>query len=443
MSVLITIAVLFGGGSRADVASLPLVYAAAVIALAAAVAQVDRGALRSVRVPLALLAAFALVIAVQLIPLPPGVWRGLAGRASYARDLDLVGLGGTWRPLSLTPDLTLYALVALTPAFAVLMLAPLAGRLLGSLVPVLLILCALSATIAVLQVAGTTGSFYRITNQGAAVGLFANRNHQAALLVCALPLLAAWASAPDADPRHARVRLWLAGCAGATTLPLLLVTGSRGGLVFGVTAALASLAIVLRTQPRRRSNEGSSRRRLLLIGGAAALVVVLPIVAVLASSRGEALSRLVAGGDELRVANIGLYLRMTGDFFPWGSGFGAFDAVFRSYEPFAVLTQTYLNHAHDEPMELAIEAGLGGIVLTLAFAGWYVVRATAAWRSSRPAPTMLAGAVVLGVLLGWSVADYPLRTPSLLAVAAAACALLTERRRGRPATRLGNPAPIR
>ena len=443
LSVLLTVAVLLGGGSRADVASLPLVYAASVLALAAGVAQIDRQALRSARVPLALLAAFAGVIAVQLIPLPPGVWRGLAGRASYAHDLDLIGLGGDWRPLSLTPDLTLYALVALLPAFAVLTLAPLAGRLVGAVVPVLLILCGVSAMVAILQVAGTMGSFYRVTNQGAAVGLFANRNHQAALLVCALPLLAAWATAPGAKPHHARVRLWLAGCAGATTLPLLLVTGSRGGLVFGAIAALASLGIVVRTMPAdaHRSERGGRYR--LPIVGAAVLAVVLPVIAVLVSARGEALSRLVAGGNELRLANIALYLRMAGDFFPWGSGLGSFDSVFRGYEPFTSLTQTYLNHAHNEPMQLAIEAGLGGIVLALALAGWFVVRAGAAWRSSRPLPSMLASTVVLGVLLAWSLADYPLRTPSLLAVAATACALLSERRRGGRATRLGNLSPIR
>src|SRR3546814_18783044 len=52
---------------------------------------------------------------------------------------------------------------------------------------------------------------YEITNNGSAVGLFANRNHQAALLACLFPMLAVYASIDH--PSAERMRLKFALCA--------------------------------------------------------------------------------------------------------------------------------------------------------------------------------------------------------------------------------------
>ncbi len=436
LTAFLVLAVLLGGGSRGDVASLPFVYGAAVPMVGAGLLQFGRADWARVRTPLLLLGALAGVMAVQLLPLPPSWWRALAGRGQFAAGLDVVGLGDVWRPASLTPDLTLYSLVALLVPLGVLLVGTMAGRMLPATVPVLLGLCALAALVGLLQAAGSLPSFYRVTNRGAAVGLFANRNHQAALLVCAFPLLAAWAAWPYADPAARNVRRWIGLCAGAALVPLLMVTGSRGGILFGAAAIVAALAVswsggkVRRSGERRRQLAGRSA---LLIAGVI-MVVVLPAVVMLFLARDLAVQRLLGGSDgELRAQFLPVFFRMIGDFGPWGSGFGSFDAIFRGYEPHAALSPTYLNHAHNDAIELAIEGGVGALLAAAGFVAWVARRTVAAWRGrdgDRAGGESLllarSGSVLFGVLLPWSLVDYPLRVPSLAAIAALACLYLAD-----------------
>jgi O-antigen ligase len=133
-------------------------------------------------------------------------------------------------------------------------------------------------------------------------------------------------------------------------------------------------------------------------------------------SRAEALDRLFATNmsDENRVAFVPTLLQMARDFFPFGSGFGSFDPVFRFYEPDAVLRPTYLNHAHNDLLELAITGGLpamallGLLIAWMVRGAWLVSRAAARSPEVRFAQFAIAGIVI--VLLG-SLLDYPLRTP--------------------------------
>ena len=444
LAVFVALAILLGGGSRGDVASLPIVYAGAVLMIGAAILQLEGHDWRRVRTPLSLLGGLALLMIIQLLPLPPSMWRALAGRESFAAGLDMVGLAQTWRPASLTPDLTLYALIAVLVPAAVLLVGVMAGRLLPAMVPVLLGLCALSALVGLLQAVGSLSSFYRITNQGAAVGLFANRNHQAALLVCAFPLTAVWATWPDADPATRSVRGWIGLCAGAILVPMLMVTGSRGGVLFGAVSVLASL-VLLWTGADRRTRR--SARRSPVAVAALVATVLLPMIVTFLFARDLAVQRLLAGAEgELRSQFLPVYLNIIDAFFPWGSGFGSFDAVFRGYEPHAALSQTYLNHAHNEVAELLIEGGAGAALLAAGFVAWAARRSWVAWRRPRGSGALLgrAGSVIVGVLILWSLVDYPLRTPSLSAVTAVACLFLIARADGRsPEPGLGRRPAIR
>jgi O-antigen ligase len=108
---------------------------------------------------------------------------------------------------------------------------------------------------------------------------------------------------------------------------------------------------------------------------------------------------------------------------PFGSGFGTFDPVYRIHEPYDRLDQQYLNHAHNDLVELALTAGVPGLVLVGAFLVWFARRCWILNRESRPTPALapaLAGAAVLGILLLASLADYPLRTPLMMMVGAIA-----------------------
>lgn len=117
---------------------------------------------------------------------------------------------------------------------------------------------------------------------------------------------------------------------------------------------------------------------------------------------------------------------MLRDFMPIGSGFGSFDPVFRMYEPDELLHPGYFNHAHNDWLELALTGGLPALLLLAAFILWAGWRLYSSFRTpaSDPALRVRSGGLVLLVLAGASVSDYPLRTPILAALLALACAWL-------------------
>jgi O-antigen ligase len=422
---------LFGGASRADALSQPVARLFAVIALALWSCYATPQEWMRVRAPMLFLVAAAVAIAIQLIPLPPAIWTSMPGREPWFDPLASFGLAANWRPISLTPDLTLNSLLALLPAMAMIaILSMLSRERMPALIKGLLILLLCSALLGVMQVGSGAGYLYEVTNRSNAVGFFANRNHQAMLLACGFPLLACWVALPSSDRRSQRLKLWVALCAAAAIFPLLLITGSRAGLVLGGLAVLVALPLGLTGSRAPLSKLLFSRAGLL-----AALPVAVGAAAVIAAillARDEALQRLTEGEQGgLRWELLPTYLRMIQDFLPVGSGFGSFDPVFRFYEPDSHLRLTYLNQAHNDWVQIVIEGGVVGAAFVLLFCVWFVLSSWRAWRQAPSNTVVLArlGSVVITILLIGSAADYPLRTPLLSAVFALAAFLLHRARR--------------
>jgi lipoprotein signal peptidase len=428
-----------GGGSRGDIYSLLYLRPVAVVCLFAFLWWSRKGDLRAVKVPLILLGLFALLLVIQLIPLPPGIWMNLPGRAPFAEAATLAGIEQPWRPISLAPDLTLNSLAALVvPAAALVGFAVLGEAQRRMLLPALLLAVLASAVFGLAQLtAGPDSAFYLydVTNEGSAVGLMSNRNHQALLLAIAYPMLAFWAAIPNPDPRARRFRALAAACLGFFLIPMILVTGSRAGLAIGGASALISILFYFNEQRLR----GMAARGAPGLGGLA--VVGLGAVVVAAASfllsRSEALHRLLAldvEGD-LRVASLPTFLQMARDFFPVGSGTGTFDPVYRIYEPHALLSPAYLNQAHNDLVDVAISSGALGLALLAAALIWWALRSFRLYLGPREtAPAGSYGrlaALVMILMLAASLVDYPLRTPSLAMVFAIFCGWLSAA--GRPA----------
>ncbi|MEA3015119.1 MAG: hypothetical protein QOD42_3664 [Sphingomonadales bacterium] len=416
LSLFLYIAFLFGGASRVDVPSQPVVRLAAVLAIAIFAAQLDRTGWRAIRPALLFLGAVAAIILVQLIPLPPETWAALPGRALYAEALGVAGLPPVWRPLSLTPDLTVNALLSVLPPLALILGLGVIGRKpYVLLVPIVLAAVAISAVVGVIQVSSGLFYLYRITNEGSLVGFFANRNHQALFFAIAFPLLACWAASPSGDRTHAQLRNWVALCVGVALIPLLLVTGSRAGLMLGAIGIVAALAITVRL----RSERGMPIFNLSLRAG---LLLLIPIAAGIAAvgatiylARDEAIQRLQEGPtNELRSRNLPLIVELTRDHLPLGTGYGSFDTVFRSHEAHATLSEFYLNHAHNDWIEVVLEGGVLPIPLILLYLGWFALRAWRLWVGNRHRDSPMlgrAGTAIVAIVLIGSVLDYPLRTP--------------------------------
>jgi len=432
LTALLALCFVGGGASRNDVTSLLYLQPAAVLLAMTILLLPGPVRMSSIRVPMIFLSALALLMMLQLVPLPAQIWMQLPGRAPLAEAAQAINLPTVNRPLSLTPDRTINSLIGLVTPFAVLLgyaaIAPEDRRHL----PMLLLAGTLaSAVLAIAQLGAGPDSplyLYAITNDNAGVGLLANRNHQACLLSLGYPLLAWWGLRERGNKARTDLRRWLAAILALFLLPMILVTGSRAGLAAAVLSLLAT-GFVFRGDIRKVMGTSiRGRLAMMLILGAAALLVVMAIVL----ARAEAWDRVgfSEATQDLRFTNLSLYFAMVAEHFPVGSGFGSFEPLYKAYEPLDSLGFAYLNHAHNDLLEFVIDGGLGAMLLLAAFIAWFLAASSRVLRSSRMETngTRLGpvGAIVIAILLAFSLFDYPLRTPLLAALMALSCAWLAD-----------------
>jgi O-antigen ligase len=433
---LLVVLALLGGASRNDIVAQPIVQLCAIAIGAFALTRPPSPAAPRVPALAWLIGALGIVMAAQLVPLPPALWRHLPGHDVEVAVSDAVALGGIWRPLSIVPDNTLSALLGIVvPAATVIVLTRIPHRLMERVMWMIVAVGALNILVALGQVATGDGPlfFYRDT-AGTVTGLFHNRNH-AAIFLATLPPVFAFVALRMRDRLNRYEPLW-AGFALALALDgfAILLTGSRIGAVIFVVTLLGAGAMVVTTPPRKRarvSRPMPAATRGAMIAGIA--VVCVALVTMIAYRDNTSLTRLEATSIE-EEGRIGLWqplLELAGRYFPFGSGFGTFDRAYRMVEPPTKLRLSYLNHAHNDYLELLLEAGIFGMVL-LAVAILIGARAAiAAWRTRGPFSTerdlARVGAIVaLGLMLG-SISDYPLRTPMLAGWMTLALVLLTAR----------------
>jgi len=452
LPVAIVVAMLIGGASRADVVSLLLLRPLSALLFVYAFFFHGRAAFqRSPMLMIFALCALALA-SLHVVPLPPGIWSGLPGREIAVDVYRVAGMPLPWLPLSMSPAGAWNALFSLLLPFGVLVLALAAsgGEQLRAL-RVVLVMGLISGGIGLLQILGPPHGalyFYDVTNDGSAVGLFANRNHQAVLLASLFPLLAMHVSLLDNSRGRLQLHWVLSIAAAAFIAPLILVIGSRNGLFLGVAGLVLAFWVFDRKVSRSAPKESARLARYApwaVIGG----LLLLSLTTVLLS-RGEAFQRLVDldASEDLRVLALPTIWQITRDVFPWGSGFGSFDEVYRIYEPTALLSPNYLNHAHNDWLELAMTGGLpamllalwGGAMFLLALLRLLRVRDGA--RGARS--TLIAArcsAVILLLLAIGSVVEYPARTPSLAVlgvICVAALARIPKESQGLPPLRQAN-----
>lgn len=418
---------LFGGSARADAYSQFFVRSGAVLFGAAALVTIARGDLAKVRIPFALLGAWTLLIAFQLVPLPPVIWTNLPGRDEFVPLAGLAGISQPWREISLVPDATLNSLLAMiVPLAALVAVSQVSSRYFAPLLALLVGLALLSGLIGVVQVsAGGAVYFYEISNRGNAVGLFANRNHQAAMLAATVPFLAGLASLRHADAGRGRKYGVLAFVVFLLIFPLVFVTGSRSGVVLLLLGVGAAALVLTKVSPDRA---GRAALRPFLIAGAVAVAVA---AAALAVFRVGAVDRILTRSieEDLRFSLLSTMMDMAAKYFPIGGGFGAFPDLFKVDEPFFFLNDRYFNHAHNDALEILIEGGLPAALIALAALVWLSSASLRIWRApySADRPHQLYGLVAsaaLWIVLLASLVDYPLRTPALAAWAAVAAAFV-------------------
>jgi O-antigen ligase len=415
----LVLALLFGGGTGQGLWSDALVQVASLPLLAVALARLFRwGASGGSGWPIVLLSVTLILPCLQLIPLPPDWWQQLPGRGPVTAAYAAANIAPPWLPVSLTPAATWRSLLSLLPAAAIfLAVMQLDHDQRRRLILLLLVLVLASIVVDFLQVMqGPTSPlyFYAITNPGSAVGFFANRNHNAALLYCAIPFAAAWGLGLAHASRGLRVSgIFMVGLVVVGAVLSLAIAGSRAGLGLVFLAGLSCIALAA----AHRSRHWRRTRVLIAIGGnVLALVLAFQFGFVaLAGRLGH--SELI---EDIRwpVAEITARVAEAND--PLGTGFGSFVPVFQTAEPRSLLAPYYINHAHDDWLELWLDGGIPALAVAALFLLWFIGAAFRAWRArgidADSATLARAASIVILLLLLHSLVDYPLRTTALMVV---------------------------
>lgn len=430
--VMLTVAIgLFGGASRDDVATNPIVQLFGIVLIfLVAVSRRWTVTDRNMRRWLALVALLTLWMAVQLVPLPPAIWSHLPARAIYVPQAKALGIEQPWRPISLSPMNTWASLVGMTVLIGLLLgWGNLDRYQIRSGRWVLAILLAISILLGLAQVSGGMGSGLYLFDNGSPgfpAGLFANRNHQAAALAMIFPLLGA--AIVEARMERQRLAVIIGGSCiiACLVLPMLLVNGSRAGLALAALTIMLSLVMVWTYRLPGQASL-TLRQGLFAIIALATPVIVAGVAFLLGRAAAiERLTRLRVEDDQ-RYRQAATVVEMICAHFPLGAGYGSFPQVFRVYEPFSSLKLTYFNHAHNDLIELAFEGGLPSVLLALGAAILFIGQAWRIWRTSDRGRTTLyarAATIMIVALVIASISDYPLRTPTIQVFAVIALAWL-------------------
>src|SRR5579864_1808945 len=421
-------ALLLGGGTRGGFLSDALLQLLAIPLLLLSVARLsdlfwrDRDTLWQLRWELGFCLAAVLVPLVQLVPLPPVLWALLPHRAPLIASFDGLGRGLPWLPISVSPNATWLSVAALLPTLAVFFGTILLGyreRRLLSLVVVAFGI--VSSFLGLLQIAQGPASRLRFF---------------AAFLYVVLLLAAVWAIdigfavGPWRDRRTFEARSIVIVTASFLAIVVLLaaeaMARSRAGMMLTMVSLVGAYCLVLADRRRRTFSATPLNFLLAAAGTAFILILQFALYRVLARFNADPL-------DEVRLQFARTTIEAAWAYMPFGAGLGTFVPVYGMFEkPQDLFAHAYINHAHDDILELWLETGIFGVALMAAFAAWFVARAVKIWRhgfvGANEFDRALARAATIAValIIAHSFLDYPLRTAAMTAIFAFACGLAVE-----------------
>lgn len=442
---MIVVSLLLGGGTRGGFLSDAILELLAIPALLISLFSLvdvpwkNAGIRRRAQWALGLCSAIALLPLIQLVPLPPWIWTNLPGREQIEAVFDLLGNVRPWMPISVSPGATWLSFLSLLAPIAIFSgMIQLGYRERRGLSLIVIALGVVSVFLGLTQVAEGPNSalrFFAFTNTTEAVGFFANRNHLAALLYAVLPFAAAWAIDVSfnlgdwSDLKLLKPGRMVALIASFVVLIILIageaVTRSRAGLMLTI-GALAGIFALAATDRRNRSGATANK---LLIG-----VIALAIILAVQFGLYRILGRFTYDAlENARITFAHNTIQAAAAYMPFGSGLGTFVPVYQMFEkPSDAIARIYVNHAHDDVLELWLETGIFGMAIAVTFVTWFAINATKIWRhtatGTHEIDRSLAGAatIVITLLIAHSLLDYPLRTGAMMAIFAFACSLLVE-----------------
>jgi hypothetical protein len=229
------------------------------------------------------------------VPFPVKVDELLQRRDIGAAVRDTANIPYDSSVLSIVPSATRQSFFSLFAPLAMFLFAMQLRRDdLKLTLPAVIFVGTLSGIIGVLQLAGSADGplyLYRVTNHGSAVGLFSNRNHAAVMLACLFPILAVYATWSYSGRSGGRsIQQLIAISVAILLVPLILVTGSRAGMLTGMIGLTGGAILYgLHVSSNNRQKGGQS-----LTPVVAASVLLCLVFATIYFSRAEAIERFFA-----------------------------------------------------------------------------------------------------------------------------------------------------
>lgn len=405
------VALVFGGGQGQFGFASSIIAASGLALLMLAILRggLAKFAEQSVLVRWGIASAVALPF-VQLVPLPWDIWSSFPGHEQRARILAEIGLAGTWQPLTMAVAETAYtamiALIMFGFLLALLLLQPADIR---RLLLIVVAVVGFGAAIGVVQFATNSPllQFHRIAHRDAVIGFFANKNHMSLALACLIPFVfELWIRGAREKMRQPTYM----GLFAAVLVPLVVATNSRAGLLLCLTALFVYVLQIYRG------------KRWHLAGGLVVVAAALILLVQAVPNIRDMVDRFGDAQSYGRLEILTYSLPLADRFWIFGAGIGSFPSVYESMEKLGWVFPFTVNHAHNDYLELLIEAGIpGAFVLLLNVAG--IGQAIVAWWSRYNKAggerrdeinLMSAGLLIVALFALHSFVDYPVRRVATL-----------------------------
>ncbi|OYX61958.1 MAG: hypothetical protein B7Y89_10805 [Novosphingobium sp. 32-60-15] len=434
ITILLILAALFGGGGSGFGLSNLAVQLAALTILALNYDAVHNFLAAAPRAFIALVIATLALPLLQLVPLPPAIWSALPGRQLVAEAYSFAD-GPGWSPFTVNPARTLVAFISLIAPFTILAICCSLNeqdrtRVLGLIVGLGL----LNLVPGIVEVLGGDGqSLLYPANKmpGVMFGLFANRNSTGLFLVCCLILLAAL-------PTIKRSALGtLSRLLLATLLTLgVVLTQSRSSIALLILPAGVAIIRAISAHKSSVPQKLPMTLRAIFAAGLAG-VILLSIAPLLGETRLGTIADRFEQGDGQRslIWEDGRFAAER--YWPLGAGMGTFDEVFQVDESLEYISPRRAGRAHNDYLELAIEAGALGMALAFGWALWIIFAAWRALATPQQWPA-IAGTGILVAIALQSLLDFPLRNQTMLCIAAFALLLIIPQRKDTSADAAAN-----
>ncbi len=325
-----------------------------------------------------------LVSAYQLVPLPSALVNMLRPETVAAPSSSSIGF------LTLDLDRTLSCLITVgTLLLFFRAVLELSTAQTANLLPFLLAGAACNGLIALIQYSVTE----KVELEGVLpytirAGIFANQNHFATLMFVTIPFLIFWGIFKE--------RLLMSVVGLLALLLVLFAAGSRAGILIGLVISAASFPILRVKSPR-----------FVLAGFACILILAVFLVGAWSQFELQPLDAQIGRATFARTTIDGIR-----DNWLTGVGFGVFPGAYALYERSEDIFGAYVNHAHNEYLEIVFEGGLPAVIALLAFFAALATRLPFVLRT----PLKRAAFLSMFFIMVHSAVDYPLRTMAIALV---------------------------